>query len=107
LRRLVRLLRSRGRVFASSPNVSHHSVIRQLLRGRWQLEDSGIMDRTHLRWFTPSTFRALFEDAGIIVDHVGPVVPPTAKARLINAVTGGALAHLFIMQINLHGHRAP
>jgi 2-polyprenyl-3-methyl-5-hydroxy-6-metoxy-1,4-benzoquinol methylase len=56
LRRLRPLLKPNALVFASSPNVSHHRVIRMVIKGEWNLADLGVMDRTHLRWFTPKTY---------------------------------------------------
>ena len=35
-----------------------------LLRGRWELQDRGIMDRTHLRWFTLLNASRMLQDCG-------------------------------------------
>jgi SAM-dependent methyltransferase len=105
LRKLALLLRPGATIFASSPNVAHHSVIRMLLHGRWDLADKGIMDRTHLRWFTFQSYRAMFESAGFVVDRVGPLAPLGPKGRLINALTFGRYTHLFAQQVNLKAHK--
>lgn len=99
--RIAPLVRPGGLVMASSPNVSQYRVIAALLRGRFDLADKGVFDRTHLRWFTPRTFAAMFEEAGFSVEHIGPVVPFAARTRLISALSGGRLDHLFTRQINL------
>ena len=65
------------------------------------------MDRTHLRWFTPASFRAVFEEAGVEIEKIGPVAPPGWKAALAGRLTGGTFAHLLIRQINLIGRRGP
>jgi len=58
-----------GRVVACIPNVQHWSVIDGLLRGRWQYQDEGLLDRTHLRFFTMESIVELFKGAGLeIVD---------------------------------------
>ena len=55
-------LTERGCVIASLPNVRNISVIAPLvLYGRWDYADAGLLDRTHVRWFTKSTMRELFE----------------------------------------------
>ena len=105
LARLVRCLKPGGLVFASSPNISHWMVIRDLLAGRFGYADSGLMDRTHLRWFTPDSYRQLFEEAGVAVDTIGPLVAPRWKARFLNGLSGGRLDHLFTAQIMIAGHR--
>lgn len=99
------LLKSGGLVFASSPNVANHSVVSMLLRGEWTLTDFGTMDRTHLRWFTPKTYRTLFESCGYTVDSVRALCPPTGKARAASILTFGRFRHLFIGQIDLRAHR--
>lgn len=98
------LLKQNALVFASSPNVSHHRVIRMLLRGAWDLTDSGVMDRTHLRWFTPRSYRELFESCGYVVDSAGEKEPLGRKARTISLVTFGRFRHVFARQIDLKAH---
>ena len=52
LRRANELLAPEGRLVASIPNVRHHSVVCSLLQGNWTYESAGLLDRTHLRFFT-------------------------------------------------------
>ncbi len=104
LAKLRNVLKPGALVFASSPNVSHHSVIRMLVRGAWDLKDSGLMDRTHLRWFTPKTYRELFESCGYCVDSVRELSPLSRKARILSALSCGYLKHIFIGQNDLRAH---
>ena len=53
-----------GRIIVSVPNVAHWSVRWQLLRGNFNYEEFGIMDATHLRWFTRYSLTKLFERTG-------------------------------------------
>lgn len=106
MKALAPFVKPGGRVYASSPNISHHKVIRSLLAGRFDYEMEGVMDRTHVRWFTPSSYRAMFEDSGFQTLSVGPVAPYPGKARLINRLSGGRLAHLFQLQIMYKGRKA-
>ncbi len=106
LERLLPLVKRHGLIMASSPNISHHRVIRSLLRGRWELTESGVMDTTHLRWFTPDSFERMFIDAGVSIESIGPVAEFGWKAKAINKLTGNKLRHLFMTQICLIGYRA-
>ena len=106
MKALAPFVKPGGLIFASSPNISHHKVIRSLLAGRFDYETEGVMDRTHVRWFTPASYRAMFEDAGFETLSIGPVAPYPGKARLINRLSGGRLAHLFQLQIMYRGRRA-
>jgi SAM-dependent methyltransferase len=105
LARLSRLLRPGAVVLASSPNVAHWHVVLSLLRGRFDLADQGTFDRTHMRWFTPQSYAALFEGAGLAVEVVKPVVPFAARTRAISMATGGRLDHLFMRQIWLKARK--
>jgi methionine biosynthesis protein MetW len=59
-----RCLKPGGVIIASVPNVAHWSVRLSLLFGRFDYADTGIMDATHLRWFTRKTLRKLFSNQG-------------------------------------------
>lgn len=104
LGRLRGLMRPGGLVLAGSPNVCHRSVVTMLLGGGWDYQREGIMDATHLRWYSPRTYRALFEKAGYVVDRVGPANDLGWKARWINAVLLQKFEHLFFPQIYLRAH---
>lgn len=56
-----------GLVVVSLPNAAHWTVRRQLAAGKFPKEDSGIFDRTHLRWFTLDDARDLAYDANFDV----------------------------------------
>lgn len=66
-------LAPRGTLFASIPNIRHFSVLWPLLtRGRWDYADDGLLDRTHVRFFTKSTMVELLENAGWhVLDVIG------------------------------------
>ena len=61
---LKAMLKPDGLLLLSVPNVAHWSVRWMLLRGRFDYEPSGIMDATHLRWFTADSFRRLLDATG-------------------------------------------
>lgn len=107
LRDLAPCVRPGGQVFASSPNVSHWKVVRSLVRGRFDYEESGVMDRTHLRWFTPATYRQMLEQAGLNVVSLEPLTPHSPRTRLINRLTGNRFRHLFMTQMMIEGVRDP
>ena len=65
MKNLAAILKPGGHVIVSVPNVMHFSVFRMMLKGRWQYEEAGILDRTHLRFFTRTEIIALLEAAGL------------------------------------------
>jgi SAM-dependent methyltransferase len=60
-------LKPGGAVIVSVPNVAHWSVRADLVRGRFRYQHSGIMDVTHLRWFTLDSLKALITSSGFKV----------------------------------------
>ena len=64
LRRVRSHLRPGGVGLVSLPNVAHWSVRKELAMGRFEYTPSGLLDETHLRFFTLHTGSALIEDAG-------------------------------------------
>jgi 2-polyprenyl-3-methyl-5-hydroxy-6-metoxy-1,4-benzoquinol methylase len=76
LRATATYLAPEGTVVASIPNVRHIKVVANLLlRGDWTYTDMGILDRTHLRFFTAKTIRALFADSGFKVERLEGINP--------------------------------
>lgn len=70
--RLTECLTRGGRMLLSVPNVGSLEVVKQLVRhGDWRYDDSGMFDRTHLRWFGRSTLRALLDRAGLVPERWG------------------------------------
>ncbi len=73
-------LAPRGKVLASIPNVAFYGVRLRLLAGRFDYTDTGILDRTHLRFFTRVTARRLLEDAGFKVTYEAITIAPPSSA---------------------------
>jgi 2-polyprenyl-3-methyl-5-hydroxy-6-metoxy-1,4-benzoquinol methylase len=72
LRFYLGFLKPNGRIVVSLPNIACWDRRLALLFGHFDYSDSGIMDRTHLRFFTFRTARALLAEAGIVtlsVEH--------------------------------------
>jgi 2-polyprenyl-3-methyl-5-hydroxy-6-metoxy-1,4-benzoquinol methylase len=93
------LLKPGGTLITSLPNVRHLRVVLPLLlMGRWQYESSGILDRTHLRFFTRATALALVSPAGLrLVDCRRRLPIVTSKSGIANLLTMGLLKDLFTM----------
>ena len=65
LRAYREFLKPGGSIVISLPNIGLWSVRLSLLAGRFEYADSGVLDRTHLRFFTRRTMRKLLSDAGL------------------------------------------
>jgi hypothetical protein len=62
--RLRDCLKDGGTVVASIPNIANYKIIKKLLFTDWRYEPGGILDHTHLRFFTRRSVEDLFRNAG-------------------------------------------
>ena len=74
------LMHPGGILLCSLPNVANVTVRAGLLSGRFPYADRGILDRTHLRFFTRSSGRTLLEAGGFRVRKVSPTSMPVELA---------------------------
>ena len=70
-----------GRVLAAIPNVQVIDNLVALMHGAWDYTDWGILDRTHVRFFTRRTMIELFEDNGFAVESCVGVNPSQTEGR--------------------------
>ena len=82
-----RLLKKGGSVVASIPNVQFHGVIHQLIEGNWTYEKEGILDETHLRFFTYKEIQKMFSQAGYSIQKVEEVLDPQYEKFSLNNTT--------------------
>lgn len=94
-----RLLRPGGRLIVSVPNIRCARVLLPLLwRGEWQYADHGILDRTHLRFFTRRTALALATTSELRVDRCIGFVEPNTRLATLERWTGGHLTEFTSQQ---------
>jgi len=74
LREATELLREGGRLVLSVPNVAHGALRLALLQGRWTYTEAGLLDRTHLHFFTRTSLLQLLEGVGLAVDDLRATV---------------------------------
>jgi len=89
--RFARTLLAPGAMaFVSVPNGVHWRARSEIARGRFPREDSGTFDRTHLRWFTLDSARALAGQAGFVVERERFTPAPLPLEALVRRVAGGS-----------------
>jgi SAM-dependent methyltransferase len=104
--RLARLLKPGGVLIASIPNVRHFRVVMPLLvRGRWEYGQFGLMDRTHLRFFTERSATQLLQQAGLRVDAVHKSGLDSLRKRAAVMLSAGLLEPLLVFQYLIRGVR--
>ena len=93
LQKIRQSISTEGCVVACIPNVQHWSVQARLSCGQFRYEDSGLLDKTHLRWFTRQTIAEMFDVTGFqIIDSCARVFEDPARDNFLPAIREMALA---------------
>lgn len=66
LRESIKHLRPEGTVVMSIPNIAHADIKIALINGRFPYSESGLLDSTHIHFFTKDTLLELIRDAGLV-----------------------------------------
>ena len=95
--RTVLALQAQGtKIIASVPNVANIWVRINLLLGRFEYQDRGILDKTHLRFFTKRTFMQLLENCGLEISFMKPTpIPLELISPFFNTTLGFFIYKIF------------
>jgi len=70
LQLIKQVLKPKGELIVTLPNIGHWRARLKIILGRFEYEDYGIFDRTHLRWFTYFTAQKLITGAGLTIKKI-------------------------------------
>ncbi len=81
LAKLLAYLKPNGTLVCSIPNIRHQSVLLDLLvNGRWQYQDEGLLDRTHIHFFTLAEIQAMMNRLGLKISKMSATQSPVENA---------------------------
>ena len=86
LERCIPALKESGKLIISVPNIANWIVRLSLLFGKFDYMDRGILDRTHLRFFTMSSLNQLMREVSC---EVLSAIPTPLPVQLVLPVTDG------------------
>lgn len=96
--KLKKFLNPEGVIVMSIPNVGFHRIIRGLLKGRWQYADAGILDRTHLRFFTLQGIIELFSLNGMVLEKLYRKIDCGLNMWILNILCLNKLKESLVIQ---------
>ncbi len=76
LNKVNKILKKDGTIIMSIPNVQFYGVVHQLIEGNWTYQKEGILDETHLRFFTLKEIEKLVENAGLCIQRIEETLDP-------------------------------
>jgi SAM-dependent methyltransferase len=101
------ILRNDGIIICSIPNIRYYKILRPLiLSGRWEYVDLGILDRTHLRFFTLKTIEGMFRETGYEIKELIKKKRCSKTMKLLNRLALNALVDFLVLQYRIIGVKA-
>jgi 2-polyprenyl-3-methyl-5-hydroxy-6-metoxy-1,4-benzoquinol methylase len=98
LAELRKRLKPGGRIISSIPNIRNFSFLAQLVfGGRFRYKESGVMDRTHLRFFARKDMVDLFAGAGFEGVRVSPARKKGALKQALRVLLGDFITKVFLI----------
>lgn len=107
LNEIQRVLRPGGILICSLPNIRHTSVLLPLIfKNQWRYKESGIMDLTHLRFFTTKSATDAISNASFRVDKLVRKMPSVASVSgFVNLFSMGTLADFVAPQFLIRARK--
>jgi len=89
-----------GRIVASIPNIRYYrNLVKLVVHGDWDYQDKGVLDKTHLRFFTYKSIIKTFDQTGFEIITLEGIHPTHSRTyRIINILLCGKLADLRYQQ---------
>ena len=98
------ILDDHGIIICSIPNIRYYKVLKSLiLEGRWEYVDLGILDRTHLRFFTLKTIEAMFQETGFEIKKLIKKKRCSTTLKFINRLVFNHLIDFLVLQYRIIG----
>lgn len=88
VKELTSLLNDGGQLVVSLPNIANIEIIKELMQSDFSYREAGLLDRTHLRFFTRKTLHTLFPDNLVIKMVSGTTINYSEADRLLAANLG-------------------
>lgn len=86
LKKYRRYLKDDGFIVASIPNVRYYKMLIRLLCGTWDYVDSGMLDISHIRFFTLINIKEMFCEAGFEICSIGRNIVSSRGFRVLNFI---------------------
>ena len=100
LKKMKNKLTEKGKIISSIPNIRYHSALKMLVLDKeWHYQDSGVMDHTHLRFFTKNSIKRMYENLRFkVITHQGINKTKSIKPYLYNLFLLFTASDIFYVQ---------
>ena len=70
LDKFKKYLKSDGELIVSIPNINNYEILENLVNGKWEYKNAGILDKTHLRFFTKASFKKVLNENEFSIENL-------------------------------------
>ncbi len=85
LKEAAGLLKEEGEILVSIPNITHNSVMIELFNDRFDYRPTGLLDSTHIHFFSLGSFRKMCKDNGVEIMEIRPVYSRVGNNEIDNS----------------------
>ena len=102
LNKIHPLLKENGEILITVPNIKHWKVVSKLIfNDSWQYEDWGILDYTHMRFFTKKSIKNIIVNQNYSISKIDRIIQNPSKSYYLNKITFGLFqgflaSHIFL-----------
>jgi 2-polyprenyl-3-methyl-5-hydroxy-6-metoxy-1,4-benzoquinol methylase len=102
LKRHRLLLKDGGTIVLSIPNIRHYRIVKKLLlHDTWEYTGDGVLDKTHLRFFTLKSIRSMLAEAGFEIATIIKRPHGSKLLKGVNWLTGNCLSGHLVRQYKI------
>jgi 2-polyprenyl-3-methyl-5-hydroxy-6-metoxy-1,4-benzoquinol methylase len=106
LKSCKKLLNNGGVIVSSIPNIRYFPVFIQYIKqAEWKYAEAGVMDFTHLRFFTKKSMIRLYKEAGYYIEMIEGINPTASSVYpIFNLITIGKFPDVKFQQFAIRAH---
>ena len=78
------LLKEEGKILVSIPNLAHNSILISLYNDEFEYDKTGLLDRTHIHFFTNTSFRKMISNTGLYIYDTEPIYSRVGNNEIPN-----------------------
>ena len=95
IKKIIKFLKPGGKILITVPNVRHWSILISLIfKDKWKYESWGLLDYTHLRFFTKKSLHKMLNDNSFNLVKSSRVIQKKSKSSIFNFFTFGLFSGL-------------
>ncbi|WP_071433242.1 class I SAM-dependent methyltransferase [Angelakisella massiliensis] len=85
LQEASKMLNPMGKLYISVPNIAHNAIILNLINNKWEYTPLGLLDDTHIHFFTYNSLVKIFRRLGLKIEYQGAIQKAVGDIEINNS----------------------